>query len=390
MPRKTTQRTFSSLGERERNELAFQAAQLFFEQGLARKRIAKVLDLSDARVVSKLLNYARDQGIVNITIQKQSAIYVEPQRDSNLEEILVEFFDQLEGALVVNIPSYQDCYDVGEDDRVHQILGRALAEELRTVLRVGDHIGVTGGRATSACAQSVRILGRGRPFSQDNIIVTSLAGGVSRIPEFPPVELLSADDVAITLAAGLRGARRRLLSVPWITVASDSIPLKYPSEQIISEEEWAEDTSFVPNVGVVGVGIIKEGLHPFFYEDKPELDPIRDLLRALKEQVRVLGYDAVGDLGQRLFVIDPPEGFALEQIALGHLSKLVDEINSHVMAPTFAQLRQISLLIVVAGGEYKRNALWTVLTKPEVWTVRRLCTDSETAGWLVERKRKTE
>lgn len=387
--RKIKGKTFHSVrkDEIEKNELAIQVAELFYVDMLKRKQIAEKLGLSDPREVNKFLDYAREQGIINIEIARDPALYTQPQRDAELEENLEKLFD-LEHAVVVNIPSYQEPYSIEEDNRIHQILGRALAEELPTTLRDRDHIGVSGGRATYACAQAMNILSRERPILKENIRITALAGGIARTPEIPPADLLSADNVAITMAAAVKGATRRLLSVPWIALKDKADYLKYPSELFISEEEWKKDKDLVPDVAIVGIGVIKERLHPFAHQDKPELAPIRDLLLALQAQISATGYDAVGDLGQRLFIIEPPEGVEVKQGTLEELRRLKNEINKHVVATTFVQLRKIDLVIAVAGGQYKRNAIWTVLTKPEGRILRRLCTDSATAKWLVEQKMK--
>jgi hypothetical protein len=185
------------------------------------------------------------------------------------------------------------------------------------------------------------------------------------------------------MTAAFKGATHRLLSVPWIALRNKTTYLKYPTERFIQEDEWEKNSHLVPNIAILGIGVIRKETHPFSHQDKLELEPIRDLLVTLQEHIEAVGYNAVGDFGQRFFVIPPPKGLKIDIARLEKLEKLTREINEHVVAPTLAQLRKIDSIIAIAGGEYKRNAVLNILAKPDGWPLHGLCTDSRTAEWLI-------
>ncbi len=377
--------SFTSFTEHEQVEVAIKIARLYYEENKSKKEITQTLQLRDSRVVNEFLNYGKEQGIVEITIGEDIGVHLNPQRDSSLEEELLKNFKQLDHAIVVNSHSQKLSENIGKNVS-HQVLGRALAEELRVILRREDRIGVTGGRSTFACARAMNALNRTNPFVQRNIKITSLAGGISRSPHIPSFEQLSADNVAVTMAAALPDSIPYLLSVPWIALPNTAGQSKYPTERFILEEEWVKDPRNIPDLAIMGIGVIQEGLHPFFYEDKLELTPIKELLLRLKDLMSVVRYNVVGDFGQRFFFINPPEKVEIKPDTLNEIEGLIKEINYHVTAPTLTQLKQIKTVIAISGEENKRHAIWTILKNPDIWVVHTLCTDQNIAHWLIQQR----
>jgi len=382
--------------EREKNELAAQVSELCYIAGQKKGEIAKLLNLADYRAVNRYLEYAKHTGIVTISIDPLAAQtpISRPRRDEELEYELRTLFG-LDGAVVGNVKTKKD-YDIDEDDKLHRALGKLLSGYLQPIVRSGDHIGICGGRGTWHFAESLRLASRRAPLPQEGITITALAGRVypanlgdarERIYRF-----FDADDVAATLSAAFR-VEPRLLSIPVVSLAGwTSRQVKFAAETLISAYEWEKregDRTIVPNLAVIGVGVLTQ--HHRFLDEKVleyELAPIRDRLAKLREIIEGTGCE-IGDIGYKLFLIERPGGERLSESQREGIERLIDEINNQIMAPTLRQLRMIARVVAIAGGKHKYNAIWTALTHPRLrGIIKELCTDRDTARFLVGRKTK--
>jgi DNA-binding transcriptional regulator LsrR (DeoR family) len=384
-----------SLSERKKNELAVRIAELYYHEEKSLVDIAELLNLGDPRRAKRFLKYAREVGIVDIRVSPEIAplLAASPRvtRDKNLERALIRVF-QLHGAIVVDA-MVEGEYTTEEDNHLHIVLGRALGEYLRPIIGSGAHIGVCGGRGAFYTAESLRISGESVPFPQKDIKVTALAGSVfARPPGAAGAKrrlFFDADDVAISLAAAFQDAEVRLLSIPvasfdlWPSAERDFVP-KYAAERVIAAWEWEKEAGLVPNLALVGLGVLND-YHRFLYEEvlEYELSPIKDDLVKLRDQAAGMGC-RIGDIAYKLFLIGPPDGKAIR--GASEVENLINTINRRIMAPTPGQLRKIDRVIAIAGGEYKHGAIWTVLTSDHLkGIVTDLCTDKGTAQFLVEK-----
>lgn len=136
-----------------------EAARLYYEHGLSQERIALKLGVSRPSV-SRLLQSARDEGIVRIEI-------VDPlDRGTKIEDQLRETF-QLKKAVVVP--------NDGEPDHIiKQRLGEAAVILLDQLIEKGITLGVSWGTTMQAIASRLQ-----RRTVKDMIVV-QLNGGISR------------------------------------------------------------------------------------------------------------------------------------------------------------------------------------------------------------------
>jgi DNA-binding transcriptional regulator LsrR (DeoR family) len=385
-------RSLSASEEREKNELAAKVSEAYYIEGRKKGEIARLLNLADYRAVNRYLEYAKRTGIVTVSIDPMAAETPinRPRRDEELEYGLMTLFD-LAGAIVGNIETKKD-YGIEWDDKLHRALGKLLSGYLQPVIRSGDHIGVCGGRGTGYFAESLRLASRRVSLSKKGITITALAGRVYPANLGDARErvyrLFDADDVAARLGAAF-GVESRLLSMPAVSLAGWTSKEKFPTEKLISAREWknaAGDRAVIPNLAVIGVGVLTE--HHRFLDEKVlyQLDPIINQLAELRDIVEATGCQ-IGDIGYKLFLVEQP---GVEQVSTRQkerLEHLIDEINSQIMAPTLTQLRMIDRVVAVAGGKYKHGAIWTALTHPRLHgIISELCTDRDTARFLVSKK----
>ena len=122
----------------KRQRLLVQIAKLYYEEEYSQEEIAKALDLSRP-YVSKLLNVAKEEGIVRIQV-------VDPLNiETALEQKIRERFS-LKKAIVV--PT-----DTSGDPLTH--VAEAGARYLDTILKDGDIIGASWGRTLFACSEAL-------------------------------------------------------------------------------------------------------------------------------------------------------------------------------------------------------------------------------------------
>jgi DNA-binding transcriptional regulator LsrR (DeoR family) len=369
-------------------ELVFKIAQKVYVEGKKQRQVARELGISSPSTVSRLLTHGWETGI--LTLGYNPAAGRNMERNKALETALGQSF-QLQNAIVIHFP-YPSEYTLEVDNRLHENLGRALANHLKIILRSGDHIGVGGGRANYETAKALHEQG---PLPLRGIKVTSMIGRLSRLPHQDPTQsshAIDADDVVFMMAASFQEAVRQPVSMNLALPSPDIVAqLKETSPGILlAEEKWDQEPDrFVPDIVLSGVGSLgPESDHTFRHLDAPAIVPVREPLEKLLD---LIGPECclVGDLVGRLFFVPPPPGVHIEGDVEDTVKDLIEEINDRLLCITPDQLRKVNKVIVAAGGPFKVDALFTLLSMPNAIT-HELCTDEQTAQKLLARKESSD
>ncbi len=377
---------------------------LYYIEEKTQTAIAKKRKISLSKV-SRLLKQARELGVVRFHIEEESSLPW--QRLDDLEGELLAHF-QLERAIVIDFPYKNDGLGL-QDDRLHQALGSACADFLRGWLRSGDHIGVGGGRGPYYTAKYLRDTAE-HPLQRrlTDIKVTSLTGSMSTTPWTSAIPVVDADENAVALASAFQEASHRRLNAP-VAPPGDNLDAYWGesgSAQVLSLANWKRDKDeFVPNVGLVGVGALA-GEHRFCKKTKrplyaldalnPELNTLLELIQPFVDR----GYYPVGDVCNRLFFVESqtkvPE---MDEDVEKAIKDCVSNLNKRILSVNKEQLRMIRArgrLIAVAGGQFKFDAISSLLTRRDGLplavntlgkeiSVNILCTDVTTAERLLRR-----
>jgi DNA-binding transcriptional regulator LsrR (DeoR family) len=286
----------------ERRHLLAEIATLYYEEELSQAEIADRLGLSRSNV-SRLLAEARQEGVVEITIHY-------PWRGMpDLEKLLIERF-QLKDARILQTGHYGYS-------QVVQGLGVLAARYLETRLR--DHM-VLGISWSTGVYQVVNALRAARRLGVTVVQLTGAVGSVAPILDGP--------DLARWLAQTL-GGQYRYLHAPLIV---ESAEMRQALEQERAIRETL-DLARRADIALVGIGSIQPALSTLL---QAGIVDERGL-----ETVAALG--AVGDICTYHYNIQ------------GCLVPL--ELHRRIMAIDLPSLARVPLVIGVAGGREKAEAI---------------------------------
>ncbi len=274
-------------------------SRLYYEQELTQREIADRLRVSRSKV-SRLLQRARDRGIVQITVLSPPGMY--PELEYQLESRF-----GLKEAIVV------EGSDPSSHAGVVKDIGAAAADHLQRTLNEGDIVGITWGTTMNAMVAALQ------PSNTQDIHVVQLLGGLG-----PPEAEEHATDLCRRMAR-LLNSELTLLPAPGIV---ESQPAK---EVILSDGYVQRALQLFPEVtaAYVGIGaptptsvVMRHGT----IMSQVELDALWDK-------------GAVGDIALRF----------LDE----HGNPVPSELDRRVIGITLEQLKQIELVVGVAGGPEK-------------------------------------
>ena len=306
----------------ERADLLAQVASLYYEDGLTQAEIACQVDASRS-TVSRLLQEAREAGIVEITI------HYPWKTDLGLENLLEERF-QLRRALV--LATRGRAYT-----EVLRGLGVLAARYIDRALSQDATLGISWGTAVHSTAQALR------PKRRLPITVVQMIGAVGLGDP-----LIDGPDLARLMAHIYRG-EYRYLHAPLI-VENGQV-----REGLVQEPRIQETLGLARKVDIALVGI--GSLVP----------EVSSLLRAgyldreALTELRARG--AVGDICGRHYD------------AQGRVMDI--ELNRRMVGIELKDLQDIEQVIGVAGGEAKAEAILGALRGDHVNV---LVTDDRAAG----------
>ncbi len=278
------------------------AARLYYEERKTQDEIARHLGLSRPKI-SRLLQLARDEGIVQITIRDPFTT------DTKLSAALCQA-TRLSRAVVV--PG-----NTADTELTRSRLGQAAARLLDKTVRAKDVLGVGWGRTLHAVAASLE----GRP--RNGLLAVPLLGSLGQIaPSFQVHELTRQ------IAEAFSGMWRQLY-VPAIVDNDDSRAALSASRDVKPVmDDWARLTIALVGIGNVDFDSEMQMLFASYLDDAT--------------QRRLRAADAVGDICMRFF---------------DSAGRPIREGLHGVISVELEQLRRTPKVIAVAGGAEKAAAI---------------------------------
>jgi DNA-binding transcriptional regulator LsrR (DeoR family) len=309
--------------------LMTKVARLYYEHELTQPEIALQLDLSQA-TVSRLLNRAKQEQIVRITVNAPSGTYPE------LEEGLQQTFGLKETVVVDTIE---------DDTQIMRDLGAAAAYYLETTLHPTDVIGISSWSSTLlALVDAMQPLNRS---SRSKTKVVQILGGLGS-----PSAGIYASRLIGRLANLVRG-EAVLLPAPGIVGSPDAVPILLEDRYVQAAMSlFGEVTLALVGIGTVEPsGLLASSGNIFSPEE----------LHLLRES------GAVGDICLRFFNSDG--------------QPVLTPLNQRVIGMDLEQLRQVKRAVGIAGGSRKWEAIRGAVAGR---LINVLITDRFTAEHLLE------
>jgi deoxyribonucleoside regulator len=296
--------TPSVLGlDSRREELLAEVAILIYEQGLTQQEVAERIGVSRS-TVSRLLDEARQRGIVQVYINTPF------RRSVELQTLLCERFSLREArVLVSDTLSYREML---------QRLGMSAAFYLRALLRNDMCVGVAWGTALYELVRAFR------PLDHDTqVSVVQIIGSVGAIDQN-----VDGANLAHEFAKLVRG-RYFDLHAPLLVETPEL------REALMRERDVVEVMSMArrADMALVGIGSVEAGYNSLVragYLHEADLPTLR-------------GAAAVGDVCAHHFDV--------------HGVELPIDLNQRVIGITLEQLKEIPLVVALAGGEQKAPAI---------------------------------
>lgn len=315
------------MNERKEIELMLQCSRLYYETGQSQEEIAQAIGISRPKV-SRLLQRARDEGVVQIQIVDPFSKHVE------LERLLVEAFGLKRSVVTAGT--------VGNEELTRRRIGWAAAAYLEEVLRDGQKVGIGWGRTLHATVQSIAEIGH-RAVS-----VIPLVGGLSRVaPSF------QVNELARLLAEAVGGAWQALYSPAFLGNEEEREVLLNSQDVQMVTAQWA-----YLDLALVGIG-------HFGYQTELQMlfaDYVDPLVQQQLDQ-----NGAVGDICGHFYDVhgNPITG-------AGWRGQLCIELE---------QLQRLDHVVGVAGSPVKADAILGALRGKYIDV---LITDEPTARLVLE------
>lgn len=299
-------------------------AKMYYLEELTQAVIAKKIGISRP-IISKMLQQAKDEGIVKITIMDDGFEVIERE-----QKIAAEF-----GLREVIITSTENM----NQDQALQAVGKATAAYVSKSLRTIKKLGVSWGKSLFEMVQEY-------PVEQRNVSVIPLVGGMG-----PKEVALHANQIAYEFAKKINGQCESLYAPAMVATTSQKEGLtSLPFIASVLEQGKQCD------MAVVGIG------NPYEQSTMYEIGYLND---ADVEELRQA--NVVGDISSK---------YILESGELAPVS-----INQRGIGIELEDLKKIDKVIGVARGIYKVESIVAAL-KGGYLDV--LITDDETAVHLIE------
>jgi len=298
----------------ESRQAMLRAARLYYIDNLTQDEIARQISASRP-TVSRLLQQARQEGIVEIRIIDPDATQVE------LEGRLVATFGLTEAVVIT---SETDAAEVAR-----RRVGQAAAAYLERTLQNGDVVGIGWGRTLH------EVVGALEPRRQARISVVPLIGGLGQI-----APMFQVHELARALGSAFGGTWRSLYAPALV----DSAELEDSLRRSPDLEEIAALWNKL-DVAVVGIGNV---------EAAAEVQMLFVDYLSPSTQVRLRESGAVGDICVRFFD--------------GRGKPCVDAVPG-VIGIELGQLRRTRRVVGVASGAGKAQAILGALRGKHVNTL---------------------
>lgn len=307
---------------REDLRLITKIAHMYYNDDQTQLYIAKKLGISRPKV-SRLLKKAREMGIVTISVNSS---FTYPELEKKIEKIY-----GIREAVIVNY--------VKEEDVLKDMLGKAAAAYFMRILEDKTTVGFSWGTTLQKMTDH---LYSNQAFDIDFV---SLIGGIGNTN-------IDVHSNQITLkCARILGGKAHPLHAPAVV---DSVNVK---ETICSDKKIKEVLELGSKADIALVGIGQPG--------SPTMNKAGYFTPKDIEQLRQAG--AVGDLCSAFFDI---EG-----------NRCDVDINNRIIGIDLEQMKNIPIVIGVAGGEKKKDSILGALRGGYLDV---LVTDVETGNYLVK------
>jgi|GEM_PF-1915169 len=401
-------------------ELADVATRRFVDE-LTVPEIAKKTGKTQAEV-RRMIRQATRWGVVSFSIDERLAYRGRPVK--NLEKELNENF----GTTAMNVVEVDrvSSNSFTQDNYVHTVLANMAALEIKGRIEAETHIALGGGRAAYETARALSRMVR--PYS--DVQITPLCGRIRthswQNPALPKKPIfrraqdrndteitslrrpLDADDAAVKLFSAFEyasGTRVNQVSHPLFAETNLEAERHMTNHcPFLPRGQWRGNEK--PQLAILGVGQMDpNGDHrlaeairdPNKAHEDLYLDKAIPALTKVIEIVKTGSLPYPGDLSNRLF----PALFLPEEInsqfkersteqSYESLVDQLEEMNRRMVVIDWGHLRGVKT-VVIAGGEFKRQALWTLLLTNLIGytelgrerLVYELWTDAETAKSLL-------
>jgi len=281
--------------------LLYKIAKNYYEDGLTQSQIGKRFGLSRIKV-SRLLQQARQTGVVQITITAPTDTRVDLERG-------LEAAYKLDEVVVAPVPAD------GRQDVITAV-GQAAAAYLARCIEDGMVLDLSWGTTLLAMVDAMV------PQTLPSVRVVQMLGGLGKLEAEA-----AGGNLALRLAS-LLGARMRLLWSPSI------VSSKLVRDALLQDANIAETLSLAAraDVAVVGIG-----------SPTPNSVVIQSGILTMDELSELRAQGAVGDIALRFLDAD---------------GKAVDHpINGRTIGLELEQIQRIPRVIGVAGGQEKFNVI---------------------------------
>jgi DNA-binding transcriptional regulator LsrR (DeoR family) len=308
----------------DKKKLLYKLAKAYYEDNLTQGEIGKRFGLSRIKV-SRLLQQARDEKIVQITI-------IPPQEPNAELERKLESRYGLDEAVIVFPSSY-------DKEAIVQELGPPAAERLLRSLQGNEVISISWGTTLLAVVESLP------PQTWSEMKVVQMLGGLGR----PESETYGAD--LVHRMAQIFGARPRMIPAPGI------VTNKLVRDALLTDPQISDTLALAAQAHAAMVGIGRPTPGSVVMESGI-------LSEKALGQLEALG--AVGDIALRFF---DAYGQAVQH-----------EICDRIIGLDLEQIKKIPRVMGVAGGEEKYEVIRAALRGK---LVNVLVTDDQTAIHLL-------
>lgn len=305
--------------------LLVKIAYYYYEHNLTQEQIAKKLSMSRQKV-NRLFSQLIDEGIVTIRINDFNYhvdIESKLEKKFNLKQVIVT-------------PQTENPVDLLDS------IGKAGAKFLEETISPNSVIGVAWGRALSEVAKHLA------PIGTKNVSIVQLVGGMTHADI--SVQLNEVHKQSGEIA---RSFADKLRATPYYMNSPAFVENEKIKDSLMQEQSIKNSFEMIKKceIGLVGIGALSENVTPFKNGHLPltELDSLRSL-------------GAVGNICFRYFDI--------------HGNPVPNSLDAKTIGPRLEYLKKIPLLIGVAGGPEKYNAILGALNGGFLDT---LITDYESA-----------
>lgn len=316
----------------DHKRLLIKAARLYYEQDMTQAEISDQLRLSRQKV-QRILDQARQEGIVSITIHPIMEVF------SDLERALEDRF-KLTEAIVV------ETSDPNNQDTIAREVGAGAAEYLVRIIRPGDKIVMSWGNS---------LLG------MVNALSSKFQGKISKLQVIQGLGGLGNPNVAIHGSELVRRTARALGASPFLFPAPAIAASVAVRDAIYGDAYVAHTLKLARTADLAFVGIGSADSDTIAVPDLWNFLPKSAFPDLLKK-------GAVGSINLRYFDRS------------GNL--VPSEFNERVIGLTLNELKKIPRVIGIAGGSSKMQAIFAAL---QASLVNILVTDHLTAKALLEK-----